>query len=45
MSKQYIRLEHLSLVRAFALAGAMAALPACGAEVQGCDAQGAALAR
>lgn len=43
MSKQYIRLEHLSLVRAFALAGAMAALPACGAEVQGCDAQGAAL--
>lgn len=35
MSKQYIRIEHLSLVRAFALAGAMAALPACGASAGG----------
>lgn len=35
MSKQYIRIEHLSLVRALTLAGAIAALPACGASAGG----------
>lgn len=35
MSKQYIRIEHLSFVRALTLAGAIAALPACGASAGG----------